>query len=216
MPIYIDREGPQTPLESVDAMDSLAQTTLHTEALIARFRAERSMKRTGADGARAHTSQSMSDSIEISAAATASAVNGVVNDSVVEQINKVIQEAGIDLRIETDGSSFAVSPEGAARRIADFATGYLEAYSESRASQPVETRIDGFMSLIRGAIEEGFSHARDFLSSVTGLSETLSQAIDRTHELTTGYLSDFRSAQLAASQPTQAGSPADGTEGVEL
>ena len=137
-------------------MDSLVQTSLHTEALIARFRAERTTKQTGADGARAHSSQSSNDSVEISAAATTSAsVNGVVNDSVVEQINKAIKEAGIDLRIETDGS-FEVSSEGTARRIADFATGYLNAYSGSRASQPVEMRIDGFMSLIRGAIEEGF------------------------------------------------------------
>jgi hypothetical protein len=197
-------------------MDSLVQTNLHTEALIARFRAERSTKRTGADGARAHANQSTSDSVEISATATTSTtVNGVVNDSVVEQINKAIQEAGIDLRIETDGS-FAVSPEGAARRITDFATGYLDAYSESRASQPVEQQIDGFMSLIRGAIEEGFSNARDFLSGVTKLSETLSKAIDRTFELTQGYLSDFRSAQLAASQPDPVDPPADETEGAML
>lgn len=195
-------------------MDSLAQTTLHTEALIARFRAERSTKRAGADGARAHTSQSASDSVEISAKATTSAaVNGVINDSVVEQINKAIQEAGIDLKIETDGS-FEVSPEGTARKIADFATGYLDAYSDSRLSQPVETRINGFMSLIRGAIEEGFTHARDFLSGVTKLSDTVSQAIDRTFELTQGYLSDFRSAQLAASQSE--GPAGENETGVEL
>ena len=85
-------------------METLAQTSLRTEALIARFRAERSTKRTSADGARANTTQS-SDSVEISARASVSAtVNGVLNDSVVEQINKVIQEAGIDLRMDTDGS----------------------------------------------------------------------------------------------------------------
>jgi hypothetical protein len=53
---------------------------------------------------------------------TSATVNGVLNGSVVEQINKAIQEAGIDLKIEA-GKSFEVSPEGAARRIADFETG---------------------------------------------------------------------------------------------
>lgn len=178
--------------------DSLVQTGLRAEALSARFRAERTTK-TRADGARAQNVQTSSDSVEITAASTAASVNGVLNDSVVEQINRAIQEAGIDLRIETDGS-FEVSPEGTARRISDFATGYLDAYSESRAAEPARVRIDGFMSLIRGAIREGFAEARDFLSSVTKLSDTVGQTIDRTFELTNGYLSEFRSAQLAAAE----------------
>ena len=196
-------------------MDSLTQTTFHTEALVARFRAELSTTRSGADGARAHTSQSAVDSVEISAASTVATMNGVLNDSVVEQINKAIQEAGIDLRIDTDGS-FDVSPEGTARRIADFATGYLDAYSESRAAEPDEIRIEGFMSLIRKAIEEGFLQARDFLSGIGKLSETLSETIDRTFELTARYLSDFRSVQLAAAERRDLEAPADETQtGVE-
>ncbi len=46
-------------------MDSLTSISLQAEALIARFRAYRSTKRTGAEGARADTSQSTSDSVEI-------------------------------------------------------------------------------------------------------------------------------------------------------
>ena len=195
-------------------MDSLTQTHLHAEVQIARFRAEQSSKRAGADGARAHTSRQTSDSVEISTeAATSATINGVLNDSVVEQINKAIQEAGIDLRIETDGS-FDVSPSGTARRIADFATGYLDAYSGSRLSEPMEVRINGFMSLIRGAIEDGFTHAKDFLSTVSGLSDTLSDSIDKTYALTQSYLSEFRSTQMAAAQPD--GPAEDNTTGVEL
>ena len=197
-------------------MDSLTQTTLQTEALVARFRADLSTTRSGADGARAHTSQSAVDSVEISAASTAATVNGVLNDSVVEQINKAIQEAGIDLRIDTDGS-FDVSPEGTARRIADFATGYLDAYSESRTAEPTEIRIEGFMSLIRTAIKEGFSQAKDFLAGITKLSETLTETIDQTFELTSGYLSDFESAQLAAARRENAESSTNETQtGGEL
>jgi hypothetical protein len=147
---------------------------------------------------------------------TSVTATGVLNDSVVEQINKTIQEAGIDLRIEMDGS-FDVSPGATARRIADFATGYLDAYSESRAAESTEVRIEGFMSLIRTAIKEGFSQAKDFLSGIAKLSETLTETIDQTFELTSGYLSDFESAQLAAAQRTDAESSSDETQaGGEL
>lgn len=182
-------------------MDGLNQISLQTEALIARFRAERSTRRSGADGARAHTTPDRSghstqsvDRVEISVNSTSATVNGVLNDSVVEQINRAIQEAGIDLRIETDGS-IDVSPEATARRIADFAVGYHDAYNQSRAADPAPVRLSGFMSLIRGAIEEGFAEARDFLSSIQKLSDTMRDTIDRTFELTRGYLSDFQAAQ---------------------
>lgn len=70
------------------------------------------------------------------------------------------------------------------------------------------------MSLIRGAIEEGFSHARNALSGFANLSESVGAAIDRTYELTQTYLSEFRSTQLAASQPE---GPVEHNEtGVEL
>ncbi len=197
-------------------MDSLTQTSLHTEALVARFRAERTTRWTGADGARAQSQSTSVDRFEFSAESTAATLNGVLNDSIVERINEAIQKAGIDLRIDTNGS-FDVSPEGTAHRIADFATGYLEAYSESRAAEPAEIRIEGFMSLIREAIKEGFSQAKDFLSGITKLSEALSENIDRTFALTTAYLDDFGSAQLAAAQQQATEAPDDDTPtGVEL
>jgi hypothetical protein len=184
-------------------MDGLTQTTIQTDALLARFRAERSTKRSGADGARAYTSPNQVDHstqsvdrVEISVNSTSATVNGVLNDSVVEQINRAIQESGIDLRIETDGS-IDVSPEAAARRISDFATGFHDAYTQSRASEPAPVRLTGFMSLIRGAIEEGFSEARDFLSGIQKLSDTMRDTIGRTFELTQGYLSDFQAAKQA-------------------
>lgn len=209
LPIYKDREYPKTPFPiEIWDMDSLVKMNLHAEALIARFRADRSSSRAGFEGARVHTNQSDNDSVEISAAASTSAINGVLNDSVVEQINKAIQEAGIDLRIDPDGS-LEVSPEGTARKISDFATRYLDAYGQSRFDQPVGTRINGFMSLILGAIQEGFMNVRDFLSGITGLSDSIGESIDRTYEMTLGYLSEFRSAQLAASQVED---PAGNTE----
>jgi len=216
-------------------MDGLTQTTIQTDALLARFRAERSTKRSGADGARAYQSATDSksvantvnransvdraelvDRVEISVSSTSATVNGVLNDSVVEQINRSIQEAGIDLKIEA-GGSFEVSPEGTARRIADFATSHHGAYSQARASEPEAIRLEGFMSLIRGAIEEGFAEAKDFLSGITKMSDTLNETIDRTLELTKGYLSDFEAVQRAAVTQQDEQTPADESQtGVEL
>lgn len=202
-------------------MDGLSQTTHQTDALIARFRAERSTKRSGADGARAHTPASGADRgtsvdrVEISVHSTSAAVNGVLNDSVVEQINRAIQEAGIDLRIEADGS-IDVSPEGTARRIADFATGYQDAYNQTRAADPAPIRLSGFMSLIRGAIEEGFAEAKSFLSGIQKMSDTMRDTIDRTFELTQGYLSAFQTAQEVAAEEQVEVAETEPEKGAEL
>ena len=52
------------------------------------------------------------------------------------------------------------------------------------------------MSLIRGAIEEGFQKAREFLEGITKLSETIDQNISRTFELTNQYLDEFHRTQV--------------------
>ena len=76
--------------------------------------------------------------------------NGVLIDSVVVQINKVIQYGGIDL--DTDaGGSFKVSLEGAAICITESAIEYHDAYSDLEA-----IRLEGFTLMIRGIIGKGF------------------------------------------------------------
>ena len=70
------------------------------------------------------------------------------------------------------------------------------------------------MSLIRGAIEEGFTHARDFLSGITILSDKLADTIDKTYQLTQGYLTEFRYALLRSAEMEP--SPETQETGVEL
>lgn len=146
-----------------------------------------------------HAGQGASDRVEISLAAnmTVEAANGIVMDSVVEQINRAIQEAGIDLSVEeARASGLDTTPKGTARRIADFATGFFEAFRQNHADETDRGQVAGFMSLIRGAIEEGFQQARDFLEGITSLSETIDENINRTFELANRYLDDFHQAQL--------------------
>ncbi|MDA0749011.1 MAG: DUF5610 domain-containing protein, partial [bacterium] len=102
--------------------------------------------------------------ISLSARMTVEAANGIAQDSMVEQINKAIQEAGIDLSVEgARDAGLDLSPEATAKRISEFALGYRNAFDEIHVGESAETRITGFLSMIRGAIQEGFQHARQFL-----------------------------------------------------
>ncbi len=140
------------------------------------------------------------DSVEISLSTnmTVEAANGIVMDSVVEQINRAIQEAGIDLTVGggTPPSGQDASPEAAAGRIVAFAGGFLPAYESSHAPESARARIQGFMTLIRGSIQDGFQQARDFLEGVTKLSDTIDENISRTFELTSQYLEAFHQNQI--------------------
>ena len=110
--------------------------------------------------------------------------NGVLIDSVVVQINKVIQYGGIDL--DTDaGGSFKVSLEDAAICITESAIEYHDAYSEVVASDLEAIRLEGFTLMIRGIIEKGFEEI--FFSSITKMTDILRKTI----ELIIGYLSYF-------------------------
>ena len=211
------------------------RTDLNTEALLAQLRVRKSAGRreeghpilpgpaqTARADARLQTRISAAglkgagaDSVEISLTAnmTVEAANGIVMDSLVEQINKAIQEAGIDLTVEkARAEGMDLSPESTARRIVEFATGFLEGYESGRDHSPARVRVSGFMTLIREAIQEGFHQARDFLEGITKLSETMDQNIDRTFELANQYLDEFHQTRIAqidaaVEVPDEAASP---------
>jgi len=194
-------------------------TDIHTEALLAQYRAHRATTRESHDTATTNKkpapTQNTKDRVEISLSAnlTVGAANGIMLDSVVEQINKALQEAGIDLKVE-DGQSGKIdtSPEGTARRIVDFATSFLDAFRQNHATEDSGTQLRGFMSLTRNAIEEGFQNARDFLNGITKLSETIEKNIDQTFELTNQYLDEFQQTQLDASNTGDDSAPENTVE----
>ena len=135
--------------------------------------------------------------ISLSANVTVESVNGILNDSGVEQINKAIQEAGIDLRIEEELGSDQ-TPETTVRRIVDFSTGFFDSYGANHITEAPEVLVGGFRTLIRGAIEEGFTQACDFLEGITKRSDTISQNIDTRFELTSNILDGFHKERLEA------------------
>ncbi len=205
-------------------MDFLSSTSVETEALIARFRAHRRetearVSRTDVSVDAHATATVQGDKVEISLSAnmTVETVNGILNDSVIEQINKAIQEAGIDLRIEEELESDQ-SPEATAQRIVEFAAGFLDGFEAQHAGDTALARISGFMTLIRDAIREGFTDARDFLESITKLSDTINENIDLTFELTSSFLDEFHQAQLEAlnAEPDESGGSGEGETKAEV
>lgn len=192
-------------------------TDLHTEALLAQYRAQRTTTQQSTSGNKTtQTTQQTEDRVEISISTnlTPETANGIMFDSVVEQINKALREAGIDLKVE-DGQTGKIdtSPEGTARRITDFATGFLDAFRQNHASEGNAVQVQGFMSLTRNAIQEGFQSARDFLEGITKLSDTVEQNIDETFELTNQYLDEFEQTQLA---PPESGNDTPPETSVEV
>lgn len=176
-------------------------TDLHTEALLAQYRAQRTTTRAAqavTDAPVTHKTKDRGE-LSISANLTTDAANGIMFNSVVEQINKALQEGGIDLKVEED-HKIDTSPEGTARRIVDFATGFLDTYRQNHTDQSNDVQIQGFMSLTRNAIEKGFQQATDFLKGITKLSETMEKNMDKTFELTHQYLDAFQQAQQTVSE----------------
>jgi len=177
-------------------------TDIRTEVLVAQLRAQRST----ADKSVKRPQPSMQtagsvDRVEISLTAnmTVETVNGVLQDSIVEQINKAIQEAGIDLTVaEAYRKGVDVSPEAIAKEIVGFSTGFLDRYKQNHITESDGSKVRGFITLIRGAIRDGFQQARDFLEGITTLDESIEANIDRTFELTQEYLEGFEEEQVAA------------------
>lgn len=114
-------------------------TDRHTEALLAHYRAQRTTTRaiqTPSDTKTGQAIHTTKDRVEISISAnlTTEAANGILFDSVVEQINKALQEGGINLKVE-DGEKMDLSPQGTARRIVDFATSFFDTFRQHHAHE---------------------------------------------------------------------------------
>ena len=168
-------------------------TDIHTKSLSFQMTAHRAFRSAKRSSERVETT----DKVEISLFADmkVGTANGIMLDSVVEQINKVIQEAGIDLKME-EASGVDMSSEATAKRIVHFATGFLDAYRKNHAGETDVVQVKGFMSLTKMAIEEGFQSARNVLEGITRLSETIDGNIKKTFSLTQQFIKAFQQAEL--------------------
>ena len=138
------------------------------------------------------------DSVQIglSANLTVDDANKILKDRLAETINDAFKKAGVNVDIrEVQKQNLDTSPEATAKRIVDFATGFIGAYAKNHANQDDKGRLEGFMSLIGGAIDKGFSDARDILKGIADISGPVSDNIDKTYDLTQKGLDDFYKKQ---------------------
>lgn len=117
--------------------------------------------------------------------------------AVVEERAYLKLRATIDLEDAAPVAGVDYSPEATARRIVDFATGFLDRFAESRGGLDEEV-LDEFMDLIEGAIDEGFAQAREILEGIAGgdLPADVNGTIGRTRDLVDEYLEAFRARTL--------------------
>jgi len=90
------------------------------------------------------------------------------------------------------------SPKATAERIVAFATRFYEAYQKNHPELQGEDALNGFLDLMKGAIDKGFGDARKMLDGMQQLQGKVATDIDETYGLVQGGLEDFRKRQLEA------------------
>lgn len=145
--------------------------------------------------------------IDLSVNMTIENANDILKDRLADRINEAFKQAGVEIDIrEVEKQNLDTSPEATAKRIVDFATGFLGVYAENHGDEDEKGRLDGFMSLIRDAIDKGFADARDILTGIADISGPISDNIDKTYELTQKGLDEFHKRQLDLIAEKQGGS----------
>jgi len=93
-----------------------------------------------------------------------------------------------------------VTPEATADRIVSLSTALLTRFQNQRPDSDNETTLNQFVDTIQKGIERGFSEAKEILSNLGVLHGEIETDVERTLELTTDGLADFRMTALAELQ----------------
>ena len=116
----------------------------------------------------------------------------------LEAINeRLAPELGENALDTKHNAELDVSPEATADRILRLSTGLYSRYSEVNPDMDEEERINRFVDVIGGGIEQGFKEAKEILDALGALSiGNIEQDINKTSELTFQGLEDFRKNML--------------------
>lgn len=122
----------------------------------------------------------------------------VLTDSVEDKLNTAFKKAGLDIRAEDlleEGMD--TTPEATAARITEFAVSFYDAYKANNQSAKDTVQLDGFVELIKGAVEEGFADSKEILSGIGRVPEQVTRDIDKTLELAMAGIEAFAEEQLS-------------------
>jgi len=88
------------------------------------------------------------------------------------------------------------SPENTAKRIGDFAMGFLSAYQSNHADQTNTDSVNGFFDLAKNAISKGFDQAKEILGGLYGQDAT------KTFDIVSQFLDNAKSTLLGTGEKT--------------
>jgi hypothetical protein len=115
-----------------------------------------------------------------------------------EKVNKNVEAAFPEEEVEKPLSNDYWSSENTASRIVGFATKYWDHYAKKNGGESKEA-LDNFLSIIEGAINQGFGEASAIIGEANGGSvpEKNAGTISKTREHVTSLLGEFRESVLA-------------------
>ena len=142
---------------------------------------------------------SVVDVMEVGLRVDAEYVRKVVQDSLQERLNAAFEAAGMDTTVEDLlASGMDASPEATAQRIVEFSVSFFDAFKSNNEGEEPTGQLEEFVSLIKGAIEEGFAEAGEILSGIGQISQQVQAGIDETFELTMKGIDEFVEQQRQA------------------
>lgn len=121
-----------------------------------------------------------------------------LTDAIQDRMAKDTEAANSSDGIEQKYQDDDTSPKATAERIVAFATRFFETYQKNNPELQGEAALDGFLTLMGGAIDKGFTDARNILDGMQQLQGKVATDIDETYSLIQQGLQDFRKRQLEA------------------
>ncbi|MEE2628217.1 MAG: DUF5610 domain-containing protein [Candidatus Latescibacterota bacterium] len=176
-----------------------------SQSLVASMQAARAtfqIKKTTADaGGSVEAKSLLVDAVNVNIRVDGGFANRVLNDSLNDKLNAMFQEAGMDTTVDSLlQSGLDYSPEATASRIVEFATGFFGQYQGNNEGTEESEQIEGFVAMIKGAVEEGFAGAQEMLEGLGEIDPDVQDGIDKTFDLVMKGIDDWvseRAGQVA-------------------
>jgi hypothetical protein len=132
----------------------------------------------------------------------------LVYKNAIDRINAELKPTLGDNAIQNSVSQDN-TPAGTAASIVSESTAFYSAFQSRHADEDSGDVLNNFMSIIRGAIDKGFSGARDILKGLDVLKGDIASNIDKTYTLVQKGLNDFEASQSQSKTDVSAAAPAE-------
>lgn len=151
------------------------------------------------------------DVVEVGVQVDGRFVSRVLQDSLEERLNAALEKAGVEMSAgELLSGGMDSSPQATATRIVDFAVSFHAAYQGTHQGEEGAVQLEGFVGLIKGAMEEGFAGARELLDGFAEMSEEIEGGIGETFDLAMRGIDAFAEEQRQAMGKGEDGEPGVG------